>query len=205
MPRGLIPLRLILLLQFTTAFALVQPAHESRLASPPNQPEALVSRLYKEVVARHPYGPLTGAEMKPFAPYLSKALRQRNDVALACLKDWGRQLPPGSPAMKPPSQWEDVGLFTGGDERGEPTEFSIERTQSEKDGSFRVYVRLTLRSPVESPFIWRVAAVVVQEDGHSAVDDVIYLKDEDHPREERLSKVISSGCDGPRWVGHRHE
>ena len=72
--------------------------------------------------------------------------------------------------------------------------------KSEKDGSFCVYVRLTLEEP--PPEIWQVAAVVVQENGHFVVDDVIYLKDENRLVESRLSGYLSGGCDGPRWVGY---
>jgi len=81
--------------------------------------------------------------------------------------------------------------------------FQIERTQSEKDGSLRVYVRLMLKEP--PPEIWRVAAVIVQENGHFVVDDVIYLKDENRLAESRLSEYLSAGCDGPRWVGNRKQ
>ena len=76
-----------------------------------------------------------------------------------------------------------------------------ERNQS-KDGSFRVYVRLTWGTPPEKPLIWRVAAIVVRENGHFVVDDVIYLKDKDRDVDSRLSEYLSAGCDGPRWVGY---
>jgi len=38
----------------------------------------------------------------------------------------------------------ESGIFSGDDERTEPRTFHLERTESEKDGSVRVYVRLTL-------------------------------------------------------------
>jgi len=52
-------------------------------------------------------------------------------------------------------------------------------------------------------WIWRVVAVVVQEDGHFVVDDVIFLKDKNlDDVESRLSETLASGCDCPRWVGY---
>ena len=183
----------IILLQFATTLALGQPAL-------PKQPEPMVRSLYDEVVARHPIGIPEGADMKIFAPYLSKALLHRIDVAVACAADYDRQYP--DPNLKPPFAWLESGLFSGDDEQASPRAFDIERTQSEKDGSFRVYVRLTWGTPPERPLIWRVAAIVVREDGHFAVDDVIYLKDESRVVDSRLSEYLSAGCDGPRWVGH---
>jgi len=55
------------------------------------------------------------------------------------------------------------------------------------------------------PLIWRVAAVVVQEDGNLVVDDVIYLKDQNREADVRLSAYLSLGCDGTRWVGYSEQ
>ena len=193
-------LRCIILLQFTTTLALGQSAHQSRPLSLPKQPEALVRSLYHEVVAHHPIGIPEGADMKIFAPYLSKTLLHRIDLAVACGKDWDRQFP--NPHLKPPFAWLESGLFSGDDEQAEPRAFHIERTQSEKDGSFRVHVRLTWGAPAEKPWIWRVAAIVLRENGHYVLDDIIYLKDDNREVESRLSEYLSAGCDGPRWVGY---
>jgi hypothetical protein len=100
---------------------------------------------------------------------------------------------------KAPFGWAESGLFSGADERTAPEAFVIERTESEKDGSVRVYVRLTLSSP--PPETWEVAAVLVKENGRFAVDDVIYLKDKSDTPDVRLSELLSNGCDGSRWVG----
>jgi len=64
-----------------------------------------------------------------------------------------------------------------------------------------VYVKLTHAEPSESPWFWHVAAIVIREDGHFVVDDVIYLKDRPQDVDMRLSEYLSQGCDGPRWVG----
>jgi hypothetical protein len=169
----------------------------------PNQPVALVRSLYQRVVARPPLGMLSGADWKIFAPYLSKALMHRIDLNIACEEDWHRQYP--DPDLKPPVL--EMGLFSGNDEKTEPRTFHIERTESEKDGSFRVYVRLTLGTPhTSSWWVWHVAAILVRENSRLVVDDVIYLKDEkgklsvDYRLSEALS--LSGGCDGTRWVGN---
>src|SRR5580704_3276490 len=178
-------LRSILLLQFATTLALGQSSPQGKPVTLPNQPEALVRRLYTEVVAHHPIGIPRDSDMKIFAPYLSKALLHRIDVAVACAADYDRQYP--DPNLKPPFAWLEAGLFSGDDEQAEPRAFHIERTQSEGDGYFRVYVRLTWGTPPEKPSTWRVAAVV-REDDHFVLDDVIYLKDQNREAKARLSE-----------------
>jgi hypothetical protein len=190
-------LRSIVFLLFATAWALGQPAHQTQASPPPDQPELLVRNLYHEVVVRHPSGLLYGADMKIFAPYLSKTLLHRIELTRACGDDWARQNQ--GRILKAPFSWPESGLFSGGDEKTSPGDFQIEKTQAEKDRTFRVDVRLTYR-PTDGPGAWRVTAIV-REDGHFAVDDVIYLTDRPRDVEGRLSEVLSQGCDGPRWVG----
>ncbi len=192
--------RCILLLQVVTTLAFGQAVPKRSQATAPNQPEVLVRSLYTEVVARHPIGISRGADMKIFAPYLSKALLHRIDVAIACAADYDRQYP--DPNSKPPFAWLEAGLFSGDDEQAEPRAFEIERTRSEDDGSFRVYMRLTWGAPPEKPLNWSVAAVVVREDNRFVLDDVIYLKDQNREVEARLSQYLSAGCDGTHWVGY---
>lgn len=177
-------------------------------SSLPNQPESLVMNLYQKVIARPPSGIPTGADWKIFAPYMSKTLLHRIDVFLACVADWERQdqermLKDPFPNKAPFGLFES-GIFSGGNERTEPRTFHIERTESEKDGSIRVYVRLKWEEKQDKE-IWRVAAILVREDGRLVVDDVIYLRDVTRQSsvDYRLSGALSSGCDGPHWVGGR--
>ena len=197
-------LRYVVLLLLFPAFALGQTPQQGRADSPPKQPTALVRSLYHQVVAHHPTGLPRGANMSVFAPYLSKRLLHRIDLARACARDWARRdqkriLMHNQAPEKAPFGWAESGIFSGFDERTEPDAFVVERTESEKDGSIRVYVKLTLSSP--PPETWEVAAVLVREDGHFAVDDVIYLKDKSDSHDVWLSKLLSDGCDGARWVG----
>ena len=113
--------------------------------------------------------------------------------------DWFRLHPKND--EKAPSTWFEFGLFSGYDDRGDPRAFRIDKTESEDDGSFRVYVRLT-EGPRKRPWNWQVAAVVVSRNGQFAIDDVIFLRDENIGTESRLSEVLTTGCDGPHWVAN---
>lgn len=140
--------------------------------------------------------------MRALAPYVSRALMRRLDTALACENDYYRLH--HDPNLKPEIEWLEFGLFSGANEEALPAAFHIENTQLEKDDSVPVYVKLRYGKPDENPLIWHIAVIVVPENGHSVVDDVIYLKDEHDPRdvEPPLSKMLTLGCDGPRWVGY---
>jgi hypothetical protein len=78
-----------------------------------------------------------------------------------------------------------------------------------KDGTFRVYVRLTYKESFETfgkppdpthTFDWRVAAVVISEEGRFVVNDVLLFEDDSTKIASRLTKSFT-GCDGPRCVG----
>ena len=140
-----------------------------------------------------------GADMKVFAPYLSKTLLHRFDLNNACFADWRRQNP--DPSLKPPVGLFEYGLFSGGSEEAEPQTFYIEKTESKKDGTSHVYVKLTWGTAPDKPLIWYVAAIVVRENGRPVVKDLLFLKDDDREVDSRLSDVLAVGCDGPRWVG----
>ena len=199
------PLRCAILMQFMATLALGQPVHQSKSPSLPTQPDALVQSLYTQVVARHPHGIPEGADMMIFGPYLSKALLHRIDLAKACSDDWDRQNP--EPHLKA-EMASAYGLFSGEGVEAEPRAFQIEKTQSEKNGSVRVYVNLTWEKPPERSWNWRVAAVVLRENGLYVIDDVIYVNDgiydkpEDRPADRRLSEYLSAGCNGPRWAAY---
>jgi hypothetical protein len=173
---------------------------QSQQANPPSQAETQVREVYQQVVSRPVAGIPNLERMKSFAPYLSKSLLYRIAQARACGDDWYRLNPNGD--IKPPFAWLEFGLFSGANDRTGPRTFEIEKTQLVKDVFFRVYVRLTGGIPPEKPWIWRVALIVLQEDGHSVIDDVIYLKDKDVNTEWSLSDVLARGCDGSRWVGY---
>ena len=189
----------LFLLQFATMLALGQLAHQSKPLGIPEQPRVTVRNLYSEVVARHPVGIPKGADMKALAPYLSKSLLHRIDLARACEDDYYRGHK-GS-TNKPDIEWLEFGLFTGAMEQAGPRAYYIEGTQPEKDGSFRVNVRLKWGSRSE-PWVWRVAAIMVQENGHFFIDDVVFLKEKESDVESRLSEILTAGCNGPHWIGY---
>ena len=192
------PLRCIIFLQLATTFALGQLAQQGNQSRVAGDPAVVVRSLYHAVVARHPIGLPTGTDRKAVAPYLSKGLIRRLDTALACETDYSRLHQ--DPNEKPQIEWFEDGLFSGGNERALPGAFHVESAQPEKDGSFRVHVRLKYSEPDPMPY-WYVDVIVTQEDKHFVVDDVVFPKD-DWDDESRLSQTLVEGCDGSRWVGH---
>ena len=195
-------LRFTVFLQFVTALALGEAASQSWPASLPEQPETPVRNLYTQVVNHRQSGLPSGAEMKVFAPYLSKELQHRIEQANACGLDWERKSP--YPKLTRESTAGFV-IFSG--DGVSPKAFQIENTVQERDGSFQVFLRLKAQSPHGRAWTWRVAPVVLRDDGHYAVDDIIYVNDsewdhpEDKPADRRLSQFLSAGCNGEHWAG----
>jgi hypothetical protein len=129
-------------------------------------------------------------------------LLHRITQARACGNDWFRLHPQNN--VKPPFAWGEFGLFSGANDRSAPGTFQIEKMEAENGGSFRAYIRLTEGNPPEKPWTWQVADVLTREGGRYVIDDVIFLKDKDVDTETRLTGVLMSGCDGPRWVGYNN-
>lgn len=194
-------LRCIILVQIATTAALGQLDQPRETAKQTARSDAVVRSFYREIVARHPLGIPRRGDMKALAPYISNALARRLDTALACESDYYRLH--HDPTLKPQIEWLEFGLFSGAWEEALPASFHVKGTQPEKDGSFHVDVRFTYGKPGDA-LRWHVTVIVVEESQHFVVDDVIYLKDEGDPGdvEPPLSKVLTLGCDGPRWVGY---
>lgn len=187
------------LLPFMTALLLGKGQSQNHASDLPGPSSTVVSGLYREVVARHPLGVPSGTDLKVFSPYLSKRLLHRFDTNNACFADWRKRHPELN--LKPPVGLIENGLFSGGEEEAQPQAFHIEKTEAHKDGSSRVYVRLTVGDPPGELLVWYVAAVVVREGGRPVVDDVLYLTSKNGEVASRLSQGLSSGCNGSRWVG----
>ena len=182
---------------FVVAFGLTGLAQTTDDVGSASRVEAMVRRLYTKVQNRAPSGLLGDADMRIFAPYLSKTLRRKIDLAGACEKDWNRQN--HGQLVKAPFAWSEFGMFSGANERTSPGKFHIESVRKDEDGSFRVVVALTYR-PGDGVGSWRVTDDVVREDGHFVLDDVQFPKDETEEG-STLAGRLSEGCDGPRWVG----
>ena len=183
-----------------TSLGHSQLPHEHDQVGLPRQAEVTVRRFYQQLVSDPVEGIPTPKEMKMVSPYLSGMLIHRIEQAGACRDDWLRLHPKND--EKAPSTWFEFGLFSGYDDRGDPRTFRIDKTESEEDGSFRAYVRLT-EGPREKPWHWKVAAIVIRENGRFVIDDVIFLRDKDFDTESRLSEILQlRGCDGPHWVGY---
>jgi hypothetical protein len=179
-----------------------QVPQRQRQVELPKQAEIVVRGLYQQLLSQQIGGIPTPKRLKVLSPYLSNSLIHRINQARACRDDWFRLHPKND--EKAPSMWTEFGLFSGADDRGHPRAFQIEKTGSEDDGSFRVYVRLT-EGPPEKPWTWQVADVVTREGGRYLISDVIFLRDKDIETESRLSEILTKGCDGSHWVGFDKE
>jgi hypothetical protein len=161
---------------------------------------AMVQSLYRQVIMLHPLGIPSRKNWKVFGPYFSKGLRREISLARSCQSDWVRQ--DKGQIAKEPFAWGETGFFSGDEELSEPLSFKIERTESNQNGSFRVYVKLGESTPNEKTWNWEVALQVVTEENRPVIDDVIYLKGEEVHAEYSLSQILAEGCNGPRWVGY---
>ena len=195
-------LRWLFLLQFAATLAFGQAAQQNQSHNSIDRPEAVVRSLYTKVVTLHPVGIPQGAEMKNLSPYLSKALLHKIHLFEACYAEWLRQNP--DPNTKHPFGVFESGLFSGADDRSEVQAFEIEKGESLKDGSLRVYVKLTNDDPPGHPQTWRVAVIVIRENRHYVISDVIYLQDKNIPIESSLSE-LSKQCNGACWVGNNNQ
>lgn len=77
-------------------------------------------QLYEEIVARHPIGIPSGAELATIRPFLSKRLAEQLQTAKACQEDYFQQhqIKEGTP--KP--AWLKTGIFSGDGKRAAPVE-----------------------------------------------------------------------------------
>ena len=195
-------LRYIFLFLLVTLLGYGQVPQKPQRIELPIQAEIPVRGLYRRLVSQQIEGFPTPKRMKVLSLYLSNSLIRRINQARACHDDWFRLHPKND--EKAPSTWTEFGLFSGADDRGHPQAFQIEKTESEEDGFFRVYVRLT-EGPQEKPWNWQVAVVVMSEEGKFVINDVIFLRDKDVESESRLSEVLTVGCDSSHWVGYSNK
>jgi hypothetical protein len=187
------------LLQLFVTSVFGQAVGEARSSRITSQPTAVVQRLYRQLIARHPLGLPSGKNWEVFAPFLSTGLLRKITLARSCQNNWVQQNQ--GKVVKEPFAWGETGLFSGGEELSEPSSFRIERTESNRDGSFRVYVQLTESVSNEKPWSWNVATQVKLEEKGPVIDDVVYLKGGEVRTEYRLSELLTEGCDGSHWVG----
>ena len=193
------PILKALLFFFVAAWEFTGPAQTTGQGTRTNRPETTVKSLYREVLVRAPSGLLRGADIQIFAPYLSKSLRRKIDLAEACERDWAHQK--RDQVVKAPFAWSEFGMFSGANERTSPGRFHIESISKAGDGSFQIVVGLTYR-PVDGSGAWNVTDHVIYEDGRYVVDDVLFPKDGPEESSTLIGR-LSEGCEGPHWVGLR--
>ncbi len=186
-------------------FSLTQTATPQRPDAFPIDPSAFIQKLYTEVIHYQPLGILeyeyvghptrkivTGdGARRRFLPLLSKPLQQRIAAYNACLRDWDRRY--RGQNLKGPIF--EGGIFSGGDEFSGPERFQLEEMQSQPDGSLHAFVQLSGRIDPPQWLSWRVEVILVHEESHLVVNDVIYLHGKDGPRDdEHLSEIVPSVC-----------
>lgn len=196
----MILLRCAIFLQISLMLAHGQSTHQSLQSNVADKPDAMIARFYHEILARQPVGIPTSADMKAIAPYLSKTLLHRIDLARACEVDYYRLHK--NPNVKPEIEWLEFGIFSGGVDKARPSAFHIEKIQVEKNGSLRANVRLTLQDNPSDKWTWRTTIIVAQEDDHFVIDDIVFWKDIDLHTDLRLSELLSAGCEGSHWIGY---
>jgi hypothetical protein len=170
-----------------------------------SQPDAVVRKLYHEIVARRPLGIPKGADRSAIWPFLSSHLTNKLEIAQACETDYIHQHPGND--HKPEFGWLESGLFSGENEEALPAEAIVERTEPQKDGSFLVFVKLAFRGPAgaESPYYWQVAAKVISQGGQFRVDDILLFKDDSTAVVSRRLSESFAGCNGSQWIGQKTE
>ena len=101
--------------------------------------------------------------------------------------------------MKPGFRWLELGLFSGD---GENADQALSRSKERNHRRTGLFGLCDVTCRVQR------AALDVAGCSHRAaggwyyvVNDVNYLKDKNNPADVRLSKLLSDGCNGPRWVG----
>src|SRR5450755_1101560 len=124
------PLVVSIALAFITAASCFS---QQAAQSGEREAEAVVVRLYKQVVFRKPLGvSWKKADRKAIWPLLSHNLIEHIKVAEECEKDYDRQH--HDPNLKAPFAWLENGLFSGGNEQAEPSRFGV-RTVKQEDAS----------------------------------------------------------------------
>ena len=190
--------------------------------------EAVVTKLYKQIVLRKPVGLPRRKELEAIRRLLSQDLVERIGVAGECENDYFRQYPnpdpkdPNALILKPPFAWMETGLFSGGNEQADPSWFSVRRAVRQKDSSYEVRVKLKEwdefdkyprpRGP-QYDWTWEMLVFVIRDGDHYAVNDVFYPEvhaDHSEPRyptveEIRLSQLLSVGCKDGKWIGYKDE
>lgn len=166
-----------------------------------------VRKMYEEIVAHHPVGIPTGAEMASIRPFLSKRLAEQLQTARACQHDYARQQTSAKRTPKP--GWMTSGLFSGENSHALPVDVLVDRKEKQNDGSFLVYVDLEYdyidlghgRRAFNGNHSWRIATRVISENGQFVVDDVRVFDGLSTSGHSRLLSDSFAGCDGSLWTG----
>jgi hypothetical protein len=199
---------------------ILDEAASSRVSAAERQREAVVWKLYHEVVTHGSIGIPYGAERAAIWPLLSKRLIKILETGQACGSDWDRQNPGPDPStasrgeplpiLKPGFPWLEENLFSGWNEESAPSWAVVERSEAQKDRSYLVYVRLAYQDhgPPDQPSTFppmhlQAVATVISENRRLVIDDILLVFDGDESTEGKTHRLSDTfvGCDGPHWIG----
>jgi hypothetical protein len=173
-----------------------------------SSPDTVVRELYRQVVAKHPFGIPHGEDRTVIWPLLSRGLIHKLEIAEACERDYSKQQKGREEVHKPEYGWLEAGIFSGGNELAAPTDAVVKNTVPRKDGSFLVYVQLEVKESFETygrppdpknVGHWQIGAIVISEEGRFVIDDVLFFKENSTDIERHLSEWFSR-CDGSHWI-----
>jgi hypothetical protein len=165
-----------------------------------------VRQLYEEIVAHHPIGIPSGAEMAAIRPFLSKRLAEQLQTAKACQEDYFQQHQITEDAPKP--TWLKMGIFSGDGKRALPVESYPSLEKRPTNGTFLVDISLSLsdinghkpKSYSRNDW-WVVAVKVISENDQFVVDDVRIFDGLSTDGPSHLLSESFAGCDGSHWTG----
>jgi hypothetical protein len=163
-------------------------------------------QLYEEIVAHHPIGIPSGAELTTIRPFLSKRLAEQLQTAKACQEDYFQQHEIKESTPKP--AWLRTGIFSGDGKRAAPVESYPSLKERPTDRTFLVDMSLSLpdingnkpKSYSRNDW-WVVTVKVISENAQFVVDDVRIFDGLSTDGPSHLLSESFAGCDGSHWTG----
>jgi hypothetical protein len=164
-------------------------------------PEVVVRKLYRYIVAHRPLGIPAGKDRRALWPLMTKRLVAILETGAACEEDYYRQH--RNDDGKPEFAWLETGLFSGSNERAMPVQVTVVGRKSIAPQQFKLVLRFKYRDTFDTygrppddsnTFTWRGTVLVDCSADSCAVDD--FIPSEGLP----LSKSFV-GCKGQQWVG----
>ncbi len=154
--------------------------------SPPEAPDALVTRFYGAVIASHETGAPSGAALASWRPMLSDTLRALLEAARAHRDADLARAPDEKPAFAEGDLFSS--LFEG------PTSVTVTAVDS-APAAWRVTVLMRYAGATPETQ-WTDTVQVIEEHGRRVIDDVAYGGTWDFASQGRLRRALASALGG---------